>query len=197
MQNILSSLPPHHLILLGSIQLLCMDIKRVAWWEWTKDGKMKWSYFYKSEQPTLLKGRKYLKSILYLGTALIFVEKQKPHRNITQLRNLFHLVIHLVSLFYSSSFLITLLCACFTIWTSSCSKKKFFCLQITCLLFLFFFNHMGKKTTKKYIFPYPFASKILLNLCNGSFLIQNPWGILEGKWVIRGIPAVIYTLCKP
>lgn len=198
MQNILSSLPPHHLILLGSIQLLCIDIKRVACMGVDKRWKDEMILFLQERTTYIAQRKKIFKINSLPWNSSNFCREAKP----TQKHNTAKEFIPSCD---SSSFSLLLLqlsyhtsMRLFHYLNIQLFQEKVFCLQITCLLFLFFFNHMGKKKQqKKYIFPYPFASKILLNLCNGSFLIQNPWGILEGKWVIRGIPAVIYTLCKP
>lgn len=152
MQNILSSLPPHHLILLGSIQLLCMDIKRVACMGVDKRWKDEMILFLQERTTYIAQRKKIFKINSLPWNSSNFCREAKP----TQKHNTAKEFIPSCD---SSSFSLLLLqlsyhtsMRLFHYLNVQLFQEKVFCLQITCLLFLFFFNHMGKKNKKKSTF---------------------------------------------
>lgn len=149
MQNILSSLPPHHLILLGSIQLLCMDIKRVACMGVDKRWKDEMILFLQERTTYIAQRKEIFKINSLLWNSSNFCREAKP----TQKHNTAKEFIPSCD---SSSFSLLLLqlsyhtsMRLFHYLNIQLFQEKVFCLQITCLLFLFFFNHMEKKKQEK------------------------------------------------
>lgn len=152
MQNILSSLPPHHLILLGSIQLLCMDIKRVACMGVDKRWKDEMILFLQERTTYIVQRKKIFKINSLPWNSSNFCREAKP----TQKHNTAKEFIPSCD---SSSFSLLLLqlsyhtsMRLFHYLNVQLFQEKVFLFTDHMPFIFIFFNHMGKKNNKKSTF---------------------------------------------